>query len=106
MAALLVNGGRVISQGVNSTAPGFLKDKRYDLSRNGNKVGIHAELMAILRAPKGSTKGGIIFVAGWSQGGKLIHSKPCERCQALLKEHGIKKVVYYDEFGSEAVVMI
>ena len=106
MASVLVNAGRVVSQGTNKTGAGVLKDKRYDKSRNGYQVGIHSELESVLRAPEGSTRGATIYIAGYTQNGNKIHSQPCYRCYSLLKEYGIRRAIYHDRNGNECVMEI
>lgn len=58
-----------------------------------NKVPIHrchAEARAVLKADKGST----LYVARITRLGDWGMARPCKRCQAAIRNHGIIKVYY------------
>lgn len=91
MAAVLVNGGRVLSVGLNKTHAGVSKDKRY-----GNKQ-IHAELSCVLGVDERDLKGAILYVAGETRAGNPIKSAPCEICQQMLSELPLKAIYYHNK---------
>jgi deoxycytidylate deaminase len=84
--AIVVKHGSAVSVGINRN----INDPHY--VDNLDRLSIHAEEAAI-RACNGETNGAIIFVAR-SKKGKASLSKPCRRCQKLLKEAGIKRAYY------------
>ena len=81
MAAVVVRGGAVLSAVPN-------------LSRRW----CHAEARCLARArgaDSNGARGATIFVVH----GKGNCSKPCPRCEALIREAGIKKAVYFGTSG-------
>lgn len=104
MGTLIVKSGRPIAFGLNKPGSGFVKDRRYNKSRNGFPVGVHSELDAILNASGSSLEGAIAYVSVITPGNNFALSKPCYRCHALLKEKGIKKVIYHNHLGEELVM--
>lgn len=51
---------------------------------------IHAEARVLRK----SGHGAIVYVARVCRDGSLALAKPCVRCQALLRSHGVKAVYY------------
>jgi deoxycytidylate deaminase len=86
--AIIVKHNRVLGLGIN-------RDKNHPNNVPNPKMqaGVHAEESAI-KACQGETEGATIYVARRNKHGKQMMSKPCIRCQAALKEAGIKKVIY------------
>jgi deoxycytidylate deaminase len=93
MAAVVVRGGRVIGTGVNRQKQGVLKHPAYALKA------IHSELDAILGIDPDLLRGSTVYVSGVSKGNNLIKSAPCESCQQLMREYGIRAVVYHEKTG-------
>lgn len=87
--AIIVSGGRTISTGVN-------KDRNNVLNVNNPPldVAVHAEAAALRAAGKTPLKGATIYIARVLRTGEPAMSKPCENCQTLLTEAGIRKIVY------------
>ena len=83
VAALVVDGSRIISRGVNDML------KSHPLFYPAN---IHAELAAIISAPY--TNGCTIYIARINKRGDIVIAKPCNRCSALIEQSGIRKVVH------------
>lgn len=52
----------------------------------------HAEMAALRRCKR--TKGATIYVARINSRGQQRMSKPCPKCMRLIKQAGIKRVVY------------
>ncbi len=85
MAALIYQGRRLISAAVN-----ILKSHPDHLVYYPEWVcSIHAEHSAIIKA-RSSIKGGTVYV-GRHEG---VNSKPCEGCTNVMRDYGIKDVVY------------
>lgn len=90
--AVLVKGGSVINIGYNknqfnSFASRFRKvDKQYST--------IHAEMASMLGVDASKTNGAIIYVVRINNDHCFKYSKPCKRCQAMMKYCGIRKAVY------------
>jgi len=97
LAALVIQGGRVISRGFNSyLRPAAPKSPLYDYH------GVHAELAALIDLLSGERrlKGATMYVAGVSKAGNTLHTtKPCPVCQELLQRAGgaVDRVVFFEE---------
>ena len=87
MAAILISGSQIISVGIN-------KKKTHPLQKGKHAYSIHAELDCLISAPFNKIKGSYIVVCRKLTNGDLALAKPCNECQKLLKEYGIKKVYY------------
>ena len=94
VGALVVKGGSVIAAAynVNQNSPTILEEE---------KVRSHASLCAERRALRmvdpEKCAGAVVYVARVqkSTGGFGV-SKPCDRCQKVMKELGIKRAIYVD----------
>lgn len=97
--AVVVKGGRVVGTG-------------YNRNRNHPKIvspehiktdcSIHAEESAIRDAGY-DVKNAIIYVARVNKHGEDRDSRPCPRCSKMIKEYGIKRIIYTSEPRSENV---
>ena len=85
--AVIACGGNVLSLGVNSS-------KTHTRS-NAPSRQIHAELAALI-ANRTDVQGATLYSARVLRNGKLGVSKPCAYCALLLREAGIRRVVYFD----------
>jgi len=90
MAALVVQGSRIMSRGLNS----FKTHPKMPLRPNRKYRKIHAELDAILRCPYEQIEGSVVYVARRLANGDYAMAKPCEFCIKLLEDSGITKVYY------------
>ncbi len=93
LAAVIVGGGAIISQGVNtSSSNGFVE--HYTTSVTGKKEAwrsTHAEMSAILQCRRKTDLTGCkIFVArrGKEKGGPAM-ARPCMICEQVLLAYGI-----------------
>lgn len=93
MASVVVRGGKIISMGINKSNPGILKHPAYALK------GTHSELDAILSIDPKLLKNSTIYISGLSRGNNTILSKPCDSCQQIIKEYGIKAAIYHTRSG-------
>lgn len=63
-------------------------------------LGEHAEAHAVRNANKRRLSGSTIFVAGLRvRNGNFVPSRPCDKCQKLLKKYKVKKVIYITPAG-------
>lgn len=90
VGAILMRGGSVLSTGYNR-----YRNSPAQVELDG--VSYHAEDVAIRKA--GNVKGATLYVARITRRGYLGIAKPCARCQDLLMEHDIHKVVWTTPYG-------
>lgn len=97
--AVVVKSGRVMGTGWN-------KDRNHPLIVSPEHIktecSYHAEEVAIKEAGD-SLKGAVIYVARVNKHGEDRNSKPCPKCLNLIKESGIKRIVYTTEAGRDYV---
>jgi deoxycytidylate deaminase len=88
--AVIVKGGRVIGTGFNKD-----KNSPFIVSPEHIKThcSVHAEVEAI-RDAAWNVKGAVLYVARVNRKGEDQYSKPCVRCQIVIEESQIKKVIY------------
>lgn len=88
--AVVVKSGRVIGTGFNKD-----RNNPYYVSPEHIKThcSVHAEVDAI-RDANWNVKGAVIYVARVNNNGMDRDSKPCIRCQSVIDEAQIKKVIY------------
>jgi deoxycytidylate deaminase len=93
--AVVVKGGRVLGTGYNRNRnhPKIVSPEHIK-----TKCSIHAEESAIKDANY-DVRGAIIYVARVSKNGEDRDSKPCARCFNLIKESGIKRIIYTTNSG-------
>lgn len=88
--AVVVKSGRVVGTGFN-------KFKNHPSNVLPNQIKTHcsrhAEQVAIRQAGN-HTRGAILYVARVNNQGIDRNSKPCAICAKIIKESGIKKVIY------------
>jgi len=92
IGAILVKGGSVINAGFNHSGTNRMIENHRHLRPNNNTI--HAEIHAILGTPKHIAEHCSMYVARFTPGGRIGNSKPCTLCQAILKEMGVKRVMY------------
>lgn len=64
----------------------------------GKGFGLCAETHAIIRANKKRLRGATIFIAGQWAKGKIVASRPCQKCQKLINVYGLN-VIFRDKDG-------
>lgn len=88
-AALIYRAGKVLSVGINK----LHNDPSNWIDIEG--ISTHAEIDAIRKVKdKSQLRGAVLYVARVSKGGNVALSKPCHRCQQVIEEVGIKKVIH------------
>lgn len=88
--AVVVKSGRVLGTGYNKNT-----NNPYTVSPEHIKTHCsrHAEIEAI-RDANWDVKGAVLYVARVNNFGQDRNSKPCTRCQVVIEETQIKKVIY------------
>jgi deoxycytidylate deaminase len=100
VGAALFSGNRIISVGHNvyeKTHPMYLdvNEREEEFARN-----THAELMALSRRKHYSNnKNLIMYVYREAKNKEPAISEPCPICKKMLKEFGVAKVRYVNEYG-------
>lgn len=87
--------GRILAIGRNSyvkTHPLMLKAARAT-GNNEKRLYLHAEVAALLKVPDWQ-KAHSMEVIRFTKDGKPALAKPCDCCQYILKQTGIKKVIH------------
>lgn len=87
--AVGVKGGRALGVGVNYTRNS--QDVFDSIPMDARSV--HAE-EALLRAMGPNAKGATVYVARVNKAGAERLSKPCARCTILLKQAGVRAVIF------------
>ena len=89
--AVIVKSGRVIGTGYNK-----YRNNPFRVSPEHIKshCSVHAEIDAMRDARWGNLKGAVLYVARVNARGEDRNSKPCIRCQVVIEETEIKKVIY------------
>lgn len=91
--AVVVKGGRVVGTGYNRNRnhPSIVSPEHIKTD-----CSIHAEESAIRDAGY-DVRNAVIYVARVNKHGEDRNSRPCPRCQEMIEEYGIKKIVYTSE---------
>lgn len=64
-----------------------------------NHHGVHAEHSCLSGIWPNKRKGLIVWVGRITKAGNWADSKPCKECEVMLREAGVKKVVYSTQSG-------
>ena len=91
LGAVIVKGSNVLSVGVNKLKTHPLQNNPHT---NNKSLSIHAELCAILKLSGEQLKNSTIYVARILANGISGIAKPCDVCETLLIEAGIKRFVW------------
>lgn len=90
LGAVVVRGGSVLSVGANRPRQKLHPDVVRHIPHDAWSY--CAEEVALRQIVDG--KGATLYVARVTPGGNYGLAKPCEKCQSLIKEKNISKVVY------------
>jgi deoxycytidylate deaminase len=95
--AVIVRGGKILAVGYNHRGWNQLSEQ-YRVC--DHTCTVHAEIAAILsKRKKVRFEGAKIYVVRLKRDGTVAMSKPCEMCQHVLYNYGIKRAYYStDEF--------
>lgn len=86
LGCVIVKGNRILSKAYNNVGANCADHVCSNV--------FHAEKRAISRAPRGSLSGAVAYVYRTTKNGQVGSSKPCKRCEDLLRSVGISKVCY------------
>jgi len=89
--------GAVIARGNKLISVGFNRKRTHPMSKTRFK-NMHCELAAIIAA-RGDTKGAEIYIYRETRAGIPALARPCEHCQSLIREFGLKVTYYTSESG-------
>lgn len=92
MSALVVKGSGIKMAGKNFYhKAGKTKDPEYD------NLGVHAELHALFQNIGGENlRGYTIYISGYTDKGLMNNTKPCKFCMNLIRNTGIRKIVFLE----------
>lgn len=97
--AVLFSGKRMISCGINKR--GALRwarkayiDIRSEKTWRKSYANIHAEINCLNNIDREMYRGKDIAVVRIHKNGRLANSRPCECCQRVLRQRGIKRIYY------------
>ena len=54
---------------------------------------VHAEMNAIISASRDQMIGATLFLAGWENGKRIAEPKPCDMCERVITNAGIRRVI-------------
>jgi deoxycytidylate deaminase len=90
LSALILYKGRPISFGINDQTKTHPEIRKYSEVKT-----MHAEMAAIFKIKdKEILKNCEVIVYREDRAGNMANSRPCEVCQAIFRNYGIKKVTY------------
>jgi len=91
IGAVLVKNGKPVAIGFNKIGKTHPKAKWF----------IHAELDCILETKYTNWKNTTLYVYRINRFGRLLNCKPCNNCQQVLRQFGVRKAYYTTgEFAS------
>lgn len=88
--AVIVKSGRVLGTGCNKDTNDPMIVSPEHIKSHCSR---HAEIEAI-RDASWNVRGAVLYVARVNRYGQDRNSKPCIRCEVVIKEMKIKKVIY------------
>lgn len=110
LCAVIVRGGGIVSVGYNKKSTNGFVEHFADLVRGERDycLSTHAEMDAVLKA-RGKTdlRGCKLYVVRIKPSGGLGMAKPCEICQHIMYNYGIRRAYYSiddEEYGVMKVV--
>ncbi len=87
LCALVVSKSKVLSIGYN-------QPKTDPISIDTTMQQLHAEMSAVKRCRPNELKGTTVIIARCRPSGKPGLAKPCEVCEDILRDRGVRKVFY------------
>jgi dCMP deaminase len=92
IAAIIVNNHQIYAIGTNQAKTHPLQKNQFHQDRCGSSI--HAELDCLIKCRYDKINGATIYVCRKLKNGNFALAKPCYLCEFLLKQYGIKKVIY------------
>ena len=103
IGCVVVNKHRIVSSGFNSNTKCHKVQALLDKQRFGeDSLGkLHSEVAALLPLIRSRTdlSRATIYVYRQHKDGTLAMARPCSRCMSLIKQCGIKTIIYTTEDG-------
>lgn len=90
LGACVVKGGSVVSKGHNEIRYCATGANKYSEWRES----LHAERAALSKLKKSEITGSSVFVVRVTEEQKWALAKPCSQCMYMLRDLGVKKVVF------------
>lgn len=97
LGAIIAQRKNIISYGVNQKKSHPLQAKyqsRYN-DKPHLQCWLHAEIHALTNAKLGDIYNSDCYVARVLMDGTQGNSRPCEGCEQALRDHGVRRMVYY-----------
>lgn len=88
--AVLVKGGKILKAACNKARSVRFAHK-FHHAKHGS---LHAEIGVILNLDKKTTYGTSIYVVRILKTGEFVMSRPCEMCQLIAQEMGVKEIFF------------
>lgn len=99
--------GAVITQKNKIISRGYNKLRRHKYSRfSKHGCTLHAEVDAIINAPKGKLNGSTIYIYRELKDGSAGLSKPCKFCMASLVHKKLRRVVYSNNDNGYEIIKV
>lgn len=94
--AIVARGAKVLGVGFNRYGWSSKQAGKYRTSLMDDGVcTVHAEVDALLKvASRDDIAGSTVYVVRINRQNELAMSKPCAMCEAILREHNVKRVFF------------
>lgn len=89
--------GNILSFGINSYSKTHPKQLHYNKICNPTRIYLHSEIDALIKCK--SENAHTMIIARITKKGETKIAKPCEGCFNALRDNGIKKVYYTNNYG-------
>lgn len=102
--ALVVKGSKVLGVGYNRLGWSSKQKGKYPARKqNSSTCSVHAEVDSLLKVSnRDEIQGSTVYVIRINRKSELAMSQPCEMCQVILREHGVKKAIFSISNNQEA----
>lgn len=101
--SFIIDGGRIVSMGVNSPKTHPMNLRFNYVNRNRTRissfVGTHSELSAVMKLGRDECKGLVLINTRINRNEQLDCSRPCAGCADLVERMGFKHVIYTAKGG-------
>ncbi len=95
-AIILSKKGNVLSVGFNSYVKTHPRQYHYNRKINPTRVFLHAEIDALVKC---RDKPHTMIISRMGKDGKTRLSRPCKGCFNAIKDVGVQKVFFTNDFG-------
>jgi deoxycytidylate deaminase len=94
---IMIKGNRIIAEGANDKYRSHPYVQKHGQWFNH---GIHAELAAIFRVKnRENLRGATVYIFRQTKNGDFANARPCPMCYELIKNSGVKRIIYTVENG-------